>query len=189
MSARRFFSFLREYWTLFIVALGAMHAITTVMVFGAWAMFGGSVVQAARDELGISDLAEMVRELAGETRVTRQPPGQTYVREPVRVGDVVLLVLTISRTEAGSGCTYKGVVPLFTDESGVTFAGHFEQRGRQYGTNLTRTEMRITQPEHGLEVGRVTLDLQLEYECGGVHRYETLQHPAVFRLLPALTTQ
>lgn len=127
------------------------------------------------------EILERIEDLSGANRVLHQPPGQSFVREPVTQGDTIVFVLVASRTETGAGCIYRGVVPLFTDEVGVKASGTFEGRGRQFGTTLIRTEMRIAMPGD-FPAGRATLELQLEYQCGDETVFE-LTYPVAFRVL------
>jgi hypothetical protein len=91
-------------------------------------------------------------------------------------------MLTIARTDVGAACQYQKAIPIFTSEDGTRSVGSFRGPGRQYGTDMVRTRMRIDPPAD-LPVGRTTLALQLLYTCGD-RTVPELTHPVVFRVLP-----
>jgi hypothetical protein len=127
-------------------------------------------------------LSEGVARATGEDRVIRQIPGLSYVKEPVHVGDEVVLYLVVQRTRLGALCKFVEGTPLFTDETGITSAGNPIQAARQIGTEATRLRLNLTPPKN-LRPGRVELYLALEYDCGGVRTPEKTD-PVAFNLLP-----
>jgi hypothetical protein len=133
-----------------------------------------------------ADIAAMRREIAqatGEDRVIRQLPGQSYVAEPVRVGEPVVLYLVVQRTRLGAQCRLIESVPLYTDGTGITQAGPSRPAARQIGPDPTRLRLNLTQPP-GLLVGRVELYLALQYDCAGVPTPDRTD-PVAFNLLEA----
>lgn len=167
-------------WLLVAVLAGAVALLTP-----AWDRLGAIWDSPERLDRMIDtqqQILERIEDLSGANRVLHQPPGQSFVREPVTQGDIIVFVLVAGRTEAGAGCVYRGVVPLFTDESGAKTPGGYKGRGRQFGTNIVRTEMRIAMPDE-FPAGRATLELQLEYQCGEETVFE-LTYPVTFRVLP-----
>lgn len=167
-------------WLIIAVLGGLLFLLTP-----AWERIGAIWESPARLERLIETqerILNSIEDLSGANRVIRQPPGQSFVREPVTQGDEIVFVFVAARTEAGAGCIFRGVVPLFTDEAGVKESGAFQGKGRQFGTELVRTEMRIDMPD-GFPPGRATLELQLEYTCGEETVFE-LTYPVAFRVLP-----
>lgn len=152
-----------------------------LMLFGLFAWNREAIRDAVRDEFGIVELAsaesvqevseavavlsERVRRATGEDRVIRQLPGLSYVSEPVRVGEPVILNLAVERTQFGASCTLRRGQSLFTDTTGVTIAGSEMQVNRQIGRTQTRVRTAFDAPDD-LIPGRIELYLALEYECG-----------------------
>lgn len=155
----------------------------SVIFAGIMALWGPSVRGVAQDWLGISDISHQLETSAGTNRVTNQPDGVSYVREPVTLGQPITLILHIGRTEVGAGCALLESVPLFTDDFGTTFAGERREPAQQIGTQVVRREITLDLPA-ALRPGHVTLTLQLEYNCGGVTVFETTK-PVSFYADPA----
>lgn len=114
----------------------------------------------------IEALTAAVNQATGENRVIRQPPGQSYVTEPVVVGQGVTLNLVVQRTTLGATCRLIQGQSLFTDVSGVAVAGSDLRAVRQIGTDQTRLRVDLVPPPI-LHPGRIELYLALEYACGG----------------------
>ncbi|MDS9468591.1 hypothetical protein RGQ15_13560 [Paracoccus sp. MBLB3053] len=115
------------------------------------------------------DLVALRSDLAaatGDNRVIRQTPGLSYVTEPVRVGDKVVLNLVIERTALGSRCIFTSGQSLFTEAGGVITPGSPVGPTRQIGEEQTRLRIGLTPPET-LRPGRIELYLALEYDCDG----------------------
>lgn len=112
----------------------------------------------------VRGLAEAVTRAAGEHRVVRQPPGMSYVSEPVHIGDNVILNLVLQRTTRGALCRFLGGVPLFTDQTNTAQAGERIPPIRQVSPEPTRIRVEIV-PPNTLIAGRVELHVALEYKC------------------------
>lgn len=119
----------------------------------------------------IDDMMNTILELSGKNRVTEQPDGMSYVKEPVYLGEPISLVLFIGRTESGAGCILKEFIPQLTDENGVTLSEQPRRPLAQLNASVGRRVMTVTQPA-GLSAGRTRINLQLEYLCGGSTVFE-----------------
>ena len=192
-----FFAWLRDWWFLVPLIWFLFFGSTTILLSGAWARYGDAIKDAARQELGLSHLERVVLDLAGVNRIIRQPEGQSYVREPVRIGESVVFVMTIGRTPVGEACRYIAAIPLYTDEDGITASGEFQGRGRQYTTQTERAEIVLSLPLR-MTPGRVSMQMQIEYQCPErevqgrkypAGTFYELTYPVVFRLLPRQTTR
>lgn len=114
-------------------------------------------------------IAEDLREATGENRVIRQPLGQSYIEEPVAVGENVIMILLTERTKLGSICLLTDWVPLFADYTNVIIPGEKAQQGtirRQIGSSIERLRMEMIPPSI-LQPGRIEVYLSLEYSCDG----------------------
>jgi hypothetical protein len=127
-------------------------------------------------------LQEELQEAAQENQILFQPNGLSFVRSPVEVGGQAEYVLVARRTPMGIGCEYEDMVPVFTDELGRSIVGRYESLGRQYGEEMTRTELGIDVPSN-LISGRVVVVLQIVYDCDGT-RITHDTYPVAFELLP-----
>ena len=116
---------------------------------------------------GLDALRADVARVSGEDRVIRQIPGLSYVAEPVRQGEPVILYLVAQRTRLGAQCRLLSAVPLFTDNTGITVAGTMPQVWPQIGPEAKRLRVEIAAPAN-LRPGRIELHLALDYDCGGV---------------------
>lgn len=152
--------------------LGAISIITGFFG-GLWAFTWGPVGdfldQWAHMQSTLVRLSDDVRTLKGEDRVIRQPPGQSYVEEPVHQGENVVMVLVVARTRLGANCRLTEWVPIFTDDMAIPTPGHRAAIGpvrQQVGTNETRMRVEMVPPKH-LRPGRVTVYLALTYRCPG----------------------
>lgn len=166
---------LHQHWRIVAVLSVPMPAVLMAMLVGFWQMRGDAVVEFLRLEL---------QEATSNSQILFQPIGLSFVREPVKGSGIATYVLVAKRTEFGAGCTYVDTVPVFTDELGRSLPGPFESRGRQYGRELTRTELRLRVPE-GLHPGRVTVVLQIHYTCDGF-RFTHETYPVPFEVLPQI---
>ena len=136
-----------------------------LMLYGLYAMNRGWIVSTVRQELGIealatadsvarigsqvSSLAEDVRRATGEDRVIRQPQGLSYVEEPVRAGQNVVLWLTVARTRLGKDCRLAEWTPLFVDAQNVPLAGTRLQKGgvrRQISDDFEKLRVEVIPP-------------------------------------------
>ena len=131
----------------------------------------------------LDGIAASLDKLTGAGRVTMQPDGMSYVREPVTVGQPIVLVLFIGRTDVGTGCILRESIPLFVDENDVQRSGERRKPTRQLGPEVVRREVELDQPG-GLVPGRTRLQLQLEYTCGDETIFE-LTKPVFYYALPA----
>ena len=168
MSAHRVVGLLKEYWFLAGVTFAAFWFLTTVLFSGLWFKYGDFVVNQARDALGITALAEQVARATGEDRVIRQPEGLSYIKEPVSVGENVVMIMVAERTTLGRDCRLTEWIPIFTDERNIPTPGSRAVSGqvrRQIGDDLVTLRIEMIPPE--LRPGRVTVYLTLDYDCGG----------------------
>ena len=122
--------------------------------------------QLAKIEAHLIRLTDALDKVTGEARVIRQPPGQSYVTEPVVAGQPVTLNLVVQRTTFGAGCRLVTSQPIFTDSRGVPTAGKSIGSPRQIGVALDRVRTQI-QPPDDLVPGRIELYLALDYDCAG----------------------
>jgi hypothetical protein len=100
----------------------------------------------------------------GEDRIIREQPGQTYVPEPVYMGDAVTFNMVAERTTLGQPCRLMRTVPIFTDETRIPQPGPSTTPNRQIGQQQTFLQPRYQMPVT-LQPGRVSMYLILEYEC------------------------
>ena len=117
----------------------------------------------------VAEMRAEVRQATGEDRVIRQPPGLSYVQEPVQQGENVILFMVAERTTLGRNCRLTGWTPLFTDSTNVTLPGTRLSPGpvsRQISDELTKLRIEIIPPAI-LTLGRIELYLALDYDCEG----------------------
>ncbi|MFG6083847.1 hypothetical protein ACEUZ9_000079 [Paracoccus litorisediminis] len=107
----------------------------------------------------------------GDNRVIRQPPGLSYVTEPVRMGEPVILNLVIERTELGAQCHFLSGQSLFTEAGGVITPGSEIEPSRQISEEQTRLRVKLIPPDT-LRPGRIELYIALEYDCDGRKVYD-----------------
>jgi hypothetical protein len=131
----------------------------------------------------MSNILTTLDSLTGADKVTQQPRGLSYVREPVRKGDPIVFVLFIGRTQSGAGCRLLEFTPLFTGENQVVYPGTTRRPSQQIGPQVVRREIQLRVPEM-LPTGRVGLRIQLHYECGGQKVFENTEF-VFFQLLEA----
>jgi len=169
----------RNYWRQFLIEEGKKWAARSFFLFfGAGVLLlltpiGHNAKSIWESPEKLASIAEQLDELttaidalAGNNRITVQPDGMSYVREPVIFGDDLELVLYIGRTKLGTVCNLKELIPQFTDENGVTAAANPIKARVQLGVEIVRRKVPLT-PPIGLVAGRTRIQLQLEYVCGG----------------------
>jgi len=123
----------------------------------------------AEMQASLVEMRAEVRQATGEDRVIRQPPGLSYVQEPVQQGENVILFMVAERTTLGRNCRLTGWTPLFTDSTNVTLPGSRLNAGpvsRQISDELTKLRIEIIPPAI-LTLGRIELYLALDYNCEG----------------------
>ncbi|MDF2235360.1 hypothetical protein P2H44_22625 [Albimonas sp. CAU 1670] len=133
----------------------------------------------------VGELRNEVRSATGEDRVIRQPPGLSYIKEPVRAGENVVLMLVVGRTKLGADCLLTRWTPLFTDERNVATPGRkagAPEVQRQIGTDVTTMRIEMVPPQ--LRPGRITVVLVLDYVCDG-QRVADKTDPVAYYLLAA----
>ena len=165
------------HWKIVAVIALPVPFVFTAFMLGVWQMKGPEIINFLREELRASQ---------ENSSILYQPPGLSFIRSPVEEGGKATYILVAKRTPVGLSCAYLDTTPIFTDELGRSLAGKFESRGRQYGEDMTRTELELEIPK-GLLQGRVTAELQITYDCNGViitHR----TYPLAFQLLPKTHT-
>lgn len=159
---------------------GLLLSVGGVVIYGVYAWHRDAVQGFVRAEFGLEDLAtadsvtalsgelrdlaRAVRLSSGEDRIFRQPIGMSYVSEPVRIGEPVVLNLVLQRTARGADCRFLGAQSLFTDQTNVTLAGSRIEPTRQVGPEPARLRLEIAPPP-SLMAGRVELHLAAEYAC------------------------
>lgn len=134
----------------------------------------------------VASLRNDVRSATGEDRVIRQPPGLSYIQEPVRAGETVVLILVAGRTKLGAECTLTRWTPLFTDERNAPIPGR--KAGppdvqRQIGAETTTMRIEMIPPD--LRPGRITVVLALDYDCDGQRVPDRTDPVAYYLLGPA----
>lgn len=166
-------TWIRRHWKIVVALSVPAPFMFSAFIIGAWQMKGDAVIEFLQEELQQATL---------NSQIFFQPPGLSFVRQPVEAGGTAYYVLVGKRTPVGASCTYLHTVPVFTDENGGSVTGDFPGRGRQWGEEMSRSELPLPVPE-GLKPGRITVVLQMRYACGS----ETITHetyPVAFELLP-----
>lgn len=126
-------------------------------------------------------LATEIMRATGEDRVIHEAPGLSYVKEPVYLGDQITLNMVIRRTRTGAACTLLSRTALFTDESNISSAGDPVHPARQIGTAETPIRFVLDVPSQA-QPGRITVYLNLEFDCGGKRVFDRTR-PVAFMLL------
>ena len=165
---------------------GVLSFMSVVLFAGVMSIYGQPLSKIVQDWLGITAIKEQIAEMSGANRVTQQPDGMSYVREPVFVGQPIELVLIIGRTPVGAACILIESIPLFVGDDGQTYAGQPRRPSQQLGPSPSRRELVLPYPER-LPPGRTALELQLEYDCAGVTVFE-LTEPVSFTVQEPETT-
>lgn len=155
--------------TLGAIGLGAVAIFTPIGKQGMRVWDTPDQIDVVREDL--SKLLELVREISGEGKITNQPPGMSYVREPVTYGQPITLHIFAGRTDVGMGCILMEMIAHFTDESGVIFAGANRKPKVQAKKEVRQIVIELDQPK-GMSAGRTTLQMQLEYKCGSETVFE-----------------
>jgi hypothetical protein len=161
---------------------GVSLFMVTVIMAGLMSLYGQALRSAAQEWLGITAIYKRITELAGEDRVITQPYGMSYVRTPVVQGESIELVLVVGRTQKGTDCILREIIPLFTDDTGNSIAGRPREPASQLSPEITRRELVIDYPSR-LRPGRASLQLQLEYDCDGKTVFD-MTYPTPFDVLP-----
>lgn len=182
--------FLDRFWVW--VAGGAFWAVSAVLL-AIFTPFWGSMKTiwqmpqaVAALQADVAALRADLMEETGDNRVIRQPPGLSYVTEPVHVGEPVVLNLVIERTTLGAKCIFVAGQSLFTEAGGVITPGSDIKPSRQIGEETTRLRVMLTPPET-LRAGRIELYLALEYDCDGRRVFDRTD-VVTYSLLPAPLT-
>lgn len=103
-----------------------------------------------------SDVAALtgeVRSLSGADRVIRTRRGRSFVEEPVLVGEPVVLILFLERTEVGASCELLTSDPVFEDRSGIRSGGTAPQPIRLLPAGAQRLVAALVPPAD-LQPGR-----------------------------------
>ncbi|WP_349295775.1 hypothetical protein ABEB22_15125 (plasmid) [Thioclava sp. 'Guangxiensis'] len=134
-------------------------------------------------EAKLDSLTKAVASATGADRVIREPFGMAYIEEPVQQGQNVVLHLFVQRTELGEDCQLVQWVPLFRDVTNVDLPGMRASSApiQQIGTDLSRVRIELVPPA-ALYPGRITVQLQLQYDCDGKLIPEKTK-PVAYRLL------
>ena len=140
-------------------------------------------------QASLDGLRSDLRAATGEDRVIRQPPGLSYVQEPVIQGDNVIAFLKVQRTKMGKDCRLLDWTPLFSDASNVVIPGrraaeNVSSRRATTETGTFRVEMI---PPAILLPGRIEVYLALDYDCGGQRvseRTDTITYRLIERSTP-----
>ncbi|TJZ85847.1 hypothetical protein [Paracoccus hibiscisoli] len=129
----------------------------------------------------LDELSAEVQRATGEDRVIFEVPGQSFVREPVHLGEQITLNMVLRRTKLGTPCTLLNRTAIFTDETGIANAGLTIRPARQVGAADTLIRLMLDVPQQ-VQTGRVTVYLSLEFDCGGKPVFDQTR-PVAFALL------
>lgn len=135
----------------------------------------------AKIETKVDHLLTEVKKATGEDRVIYEAPGLSYVIEPVYRDEAIILHIVVNRTKRGEECILLNLTPIFTDERNVAFAGRKQTPSRQIGMQQDLVNLELELPKN-IRVGRVTVYLSMEFECGNQNVFETTR-PVPFMLL------
>jgi hypothetical protein len=130
----------------------------------------------------VASLAADVRSLTGEDRVIRTKRARSYVEEPVLVGEPVVLVLFVERTEVGASCDFLVGNAVFEDRSGIRSGGPPLHQIQLLPTGAQRLRMTFSAPDD-LQPGRILISLILKFRCGDQSVFNETE-PVAFRLRP-----
>jgi len=177
-------------------ALSAIFVLVSVvwgMTFGplreAYVMIGDFVDRFARLEVTVAELQQDVARANGEDRVIRQIQGQSYIREPVKQGDNVVMHMVAGRTKLGIDCRLTDWTPIFTDELNIPTPGQRLNAGRvprQLSDDTTTLRIEMIPPAI-LRPGRIMVYLTLTYQCPTEDGTTTVQDRTdtlAYQLLP-----
>ena len=164
-------------------------AVAAVAAADRAASAAESVAEAAQaNAAAIEANTAAIQRALGEDGVVSVLPGRSFVREPVRVCALDELIcppvgvtLVLRRTSIGNGCRFTGGTSTFRDETGLPAPGGEIAVVRQATTERETFQFFVDQPRQiALKPGRITLELHLDYDCGGEPVSQTLA-PLVFR--------
>ena len=140
--------------------------------------------QIARLELRLDQLGAQIDEVTGENGYLIVRIRQSYVLEPVLVGEAVTVRYLMRRTARGADCVFISATPLFRDIRDIAFPGEALTPPIQIGTQFQRIQTVYQPPDH-LIPGRVEITVALRYECDGQPAFDEIP-PLTFELTEAL---
>lgn len=152
-------------------AIVGIIGLIGLILSGLWQPFAERTVAIWNSPLVLTEIQSTLDNLTGANRITDQPKDMSYVEEPVYVGEPIVLILFIGRTELGTSCILKSIVPLFTDESNVPYPTAKKDPRQQLGPRVVKRRV-VLDPPAELMPGRTSIRLQLEYSCGGEPFFE-----------------
>jgi hypothetical protein len=173
------------------MAIGAaLSLVLGAMATFLWLAFADPLIARLRTLLDLDTLARVsdvaalsasVRSLSGADRVIRTRQARSYVEEPVIVGDPLVLILFLERTEVGASCEFLAADAVFEDRSGIRSGGSTLRQIQLLpaGTQRLRTSL---EPPADLQPGRVLVSLILKFHCGERTVFDETE-PIAFRLL------
>lgn len=169
-----------------LVKIGAVVAafllpMLSVFALGFWALWGRTLIEIAREEIGINEITAALRDLSGESGVLQSRAGFSYVLEPVRRGETLTAVFHLRRTELGAGCQALGATPIFTGPRNIPLPGVLLSPVQQIGREFRPVEILISVPR-SLAPGRIGLFVTVEYDCGGPQSIFDQTDPVFFQL-------
>lgn len=149
-----------------------LSTILFIIVLGIWSLYGDSIIEKTRDELGIEANYQLILKAIGEDRVISQPPLLSYVVEPVYAGEILSVKFTIKRTDRGSNCWFMDGSVVYLSPSGSTITGGPLKIVKQVGIDLTNFKIQVEPPNEAYlysnsESERWLLYLILNYDCSG----------------------
>jgi hypothetical protein len=175
------------------MAIGAALSL----VFGTaaallWLAFADPLLARLRVLLALDDLARAsdvvslaveMRRLSGADRGIRTRQARSCVEEPVLVGDPVVLILFLERTEVGASCEVLAGDAVFEDRSGIRSGGASLPRIGLLPAGAQRLRLSLAHPAD-LQPGRVLVSVILKFRCGDAVVFDETE-PVAFRLIAA----
>lgn len=157
-----------------IAPIFAMVSAISGVVFSGLSFLGWATLKYYEDDIwgyvrsasGIERLEDQMRSLQGEDRVIQIEPGSAYAMEPVHLGEAITLRFTIRRTALGATCRVESGVAIFKDIRSIPMPGTILTPLQQFSTDWVSAQTEI-EPPKGLFPGRVRVEIQLQYRCGG----------------------
>jgi hypothetical protein len=155
-----------------------------------WLAFADPLLARLRVLLALDDLARAsdvvslaveMRRLSGADRVIRTRQARSCVEEPVLVGDPVVLILFLERTEVGASCEVLAGDAVFEDRSGIRSGGASLPRIGLLPAGAQRLRLSLALPAD-LQPGRVLVSVILKFRCGDAVVFDETE-PVAFRLL------
>ena len=120
----------------------------------------------------LTSLNNTVNEYSGENRVIRQPPGLSYVEEPVHIGDEILnIYYVLQRTDLGASCDAVAGKPFFIDNRNIPIPAA-DIKVRNIDTNLGPLRVPVELPDE-IKPGSVAVYIVMEYSCNGKKKYDS----------------